>query len=584
MTSVAENPAEVAAKESMAQVISCLDTNRSFVLEAGAGAGKTYSLITSLKHLIGLRGPQLIREGQKIACITYTNVATEEIKSRIDNHPAVVAETIHSFCWSIIKNFQPHLRGILPTLGKWGERIVEQGEIGDKKVLYDLGYPKIEEDAVLLHHDDVLALTIELMKIEKFRKFIKLRYPVIFIDEYQDTNKEFVDSMVQHFIQTGEGPALGFYGDHWQKIYGTTACGKISHDNLVQIGKKANFRSEKKIVECLNRIRPELPQHVSNPDSLGEVSVFHTNNWVGTRRTGGHWGGDLPAEISRSYLNRVRQDLSQNGWVFEGGKTKILMLTHNVLSEEQGYKNLADAFSRNDSFIKKEDSYIAFFVDVLEPMIIAYQERKFGLMFSILGMKGPAISTSAKKAEWAASMRTLQDLRATGTIAEVVAHLAATGIPRLPNNIEARERKCSEISAKNPAERSEDENETLGRHQKFMSVRYSEVVTLSKFIEDQTPFATKHGVKGAEFENVLVVFGRGWNQYNFNQMLEWALNGIPADKQESYERNRNLFYVACSRPQKRLALLFTQQLSDAAIECLENWFERQSVSALAALN
>lgn len=30
----------------------------------------------------------------------------------------------------------------------------------------------------------------------------------------------------------------------------------------------------------------------------------------------------------------------------------------------------------------------------------------------------------------------------------------------------------------------------------------------------------KHGVKDAEFENVLVVVGRGWNKYNFGKMLE----------------------------------------------------------------
>lgn len=68
-------------------------------------------------------------------------------------------------------------------------------------------------------------------------------------------------------------------------------------------------------------------------------------------------------------------------------------------------------------------------------------------------------------------------------------------------------------------------------------------------------------MKGAEFENVLVVCGRGWNQYNWNQMLEWSNTAVPDEKIDTFERNRNLFYVACSRPKKRLAILFTQQLS-----------------------
>ena len=67
--------------------------------------------------------------------------------------------------------------------------------------------------------------------------------------------------------------------------------------------------------------------------------------------------------------------------------------------------------------------------------------------------------------------------------------------------------------------------------------------------------------------------GRGWNQYNFGEMLELAgAQPVPAAKEEAFERNRNLFYVACSRPKKRLAILFTQLLSPGAMATLENWF------------
>jgi DNA helicase-2/ATP-dependent DNA helicase PcrA len=38
-------------------------------------------------------------------------------------------------------------------------------------------------------------------------------------------------------------------------------------------------------------------------------------------------------------------------------------------------------------------------------------------------------------------------------------------------------------------------------------------------LNEPTPFATKHGVKGEEYENVIVVVGRGWNQYNFSDFL-----------------------------------------------------------------
>lgn len=109
------------------------------------------------------------------------------------------------------------------------------------------------------------------------------------------------------------------------------------------------------------------------------------------------------------------------------------------------------------------------------------------------------------------------------------------------------------------------------------AIKYSEVITLTNYINDKTPFSTKHGVKGAEFENVLVVCGRGWNQYNWNQMLEWSNTAVPDEKIDTFERNRNLFYVACSRPKKRLAILFTQQLSSLGITTLKKWFGTQNI-------
>ena len=113
----------------------------------------------------------------------------------------------------------------------------------------------------------------------------------------------------------------------------------------------------------------------------------------------------------------------------------------------------------------------------------------------------------------------------------------------------------------------------LGARNLIFKVSYQEIKNLRRYLAGFSPFETKHGVKGDQFENVIVVIGRGWNHYNFGEMLEFAGGKpIPAKKAEGFERNRNLFYVACSRAQKRLALLFTQQLSTDAIKTLTNWF------------
>ena len=543
------------------------------LLEAGAGAGKTYSLIEALKYLIKNRGPELLRNRQQIACITYTNVATDEIKSRTDGHPAILSSTIHSFCWSLIKDFQPYLRTKVPTLKEFDQKLADiGGTVGNRRIEYDLGHRTVSDTQVALWHDDVIALMVALMEEEKFRAVLTARFPVILIDEYQDMNKDFAESLKKHFLETGKGPLVCFFGDHWQKIY-SGVCGKIEHGSLAVVKKGANFRSAKGIVEVLNRMRPDLPQAVSDPNAVGTAVVYHTNSWAGVRRTESHWKGDLPESDAHKYLDALKAQLQAAGWQFDGGATKILMLTNNLLAEEQGYGSFNEIFSYPESYLKKEDPYIAFFTDTVEPVCMAYQSKRYGNMFAALDARTPRILAHSDKDAWKRDIEDLVKLREVGSIADVIGHLRKTQRPRLPEPLERREAEFEKYVASSPAE----EDAKMELRKKLGAVAYKEVVALDRFIDDKTPFSTKHGVKGAEFENVLVVVGRGWNLYDFNQMLEWFANGVPKGKESTFERNRNLFYVTCSRPRTRLAVLFTQKLSLPALTTLRTWFGTEAV-------
>lgn len=571
---VIETTAEGAAESAISAVEKCIDEEKSFILEAGAGAGKTYSLVHALRYLVETRGTSLLRRRQRIACITYTNAATDEIKARTDGHPAVMASTIHSFCWSLLVRFQSDLREELPNLSKWPDRLEESGGIGSREVKYDLGYPSAKAaDAVYLSHDDVLSLMVLLLERPKFRALMLDQYPIIFIDEYQDTNRAVADALATHFLSGQTGLLLGLFGDHWQKIY-RDGWGEIVDDGIVRIDKHANFRSAPAVVEMLNRMRPELPQISAHPGEVGSVIALHANSFTGQRQTQQHWKGDLPTEVAHEYLEALMGELTASGWDFDSLETKVLMLTHNVLAREQGYSELVGVFRYNEMFTKKEDAYIEFFADVLEPASQAYADRRFGDMVSVIGGRRPVIRRHSDKAAWAADMDALSELQDSGTVGAVVDHLLKSRRPRLPSAIEAREQEFKDLVGNPDTERPA----WFEQVEKLHAVAYSEVRALVKFINGHTPFATKHGVKGLEFQNVLVVVGKGWNQYNFDQMLGWVADGgPPPDKVQTFERSRNLFYVTCSRSITNLAVLFTEKLSPSAIATLVDWFGEANV-------
>ncbi len=86
-----------------------MDNFEHLIFNAGAGAGKTHALIESLKHLIQKHGDRLKTHKQNIICITYTNVATNEIKERLGNSELVKVSTIHERLWELIEPYQKQL-------------------------------------------------------------------------------------------------------------------------------------------------------------------------------------------------------------------------------------------------------------------------------------------------------------------------------------------------------------------------------------------------------------------------------------------------------------------------------------------
>jgi DNA helicase-2/ATP-dependent DNA helicase PcrA len=569
------SPAVKAAQSAQERVNQCIDRQQHFRLEAGAGAGKTYSLVQALKRIISERGSDYLRRGQKVACITYTNVAKREISQEMDEHPAVLVDTIHAFCWGCMSQFQSALRTEVGKLERHAAKITEASGVGNRRIEYDLGYFGIHDDRITLYHDDIPELMARFLAMPKFQQIFTASYPVVFIDEYQDTNTEFMGALAKHFLEPRKGPMIGLFGDHWQTIY-RDDFDLAALPNVEGVDKGANFRSVPAVVHMLNRLRPSLPQVVDDETAHGEARAFHANSYTGERTNTAHSKLDTPPDVTRAYVAALRKQLQDEGWDFSPAVTKVLMLTHAALAAEQGYPSIVEIFkSHQDAISKLDDATLEFLGRVVEPTCAAYKAKKYGQMFAVLGREGTLHKPSEKQA-WADDMKSLDALREVGTVGDVLDHLKKTCRPRLADNVTRRE---YDMAAFDPAA-EEPEKPSIDRHRRLRDVKYQEIVNLVRFVDGFTPFATQHSVKGAEFENVLVVFGGGWNQYNWPRMLEYMVAGEKPTTahQKGFNRARNLFYVSVSRPKRRLAVLFTQTMSDKSLGVLKTLFANNVTS------
>ena len=92
------------------EVLECLNHRRSFSVVAGAGSGKTTSLVGGLKALLKTDGKRMLRDGQQAVCITYTRRAAAVIADKLRQNPLLVVSTLHSFLWGEIHHFPKSIR------------------------------------------------------------------------------------------------------------------------------------------------------------------------------------------------------------------------------------------------------------------------------------------------------------------------------------------------------------------------------------------------------------------------------------------------------------------------------------------
>ena len=335
------------------EIFQCIDSERNFLLSGGAGSGKTYSLVQVIRQVIS-ENPTA-----KVACMTYTNAAVKEIEERV-NHNNLNVSTIHDFLWDNIKHFQKELKSTIIALANDYEAkisIDEDGLIPDnyfdelEKGIQYKEYLKLKEG--IISHDELLLIANHLFdKYTRLSSIVKDKYQFIFIDEYQDTNTAVVDILLNHIKKSEKKNLIGFFGDAMQAIY-DDGIGDLDEykgdetDTIKEVKKAQNRRNPQKIIDLANKLRTDgIEQEPSADEKAPNMSGGQVKE-----------GDVLFIHSTDGDISALKQYLTEHhGWDFDNaGETKELNLTHNLIADKAGFRNLMDIYDSDPVIRLKND-------------------------------------------------------------------------------------------------------------------------------------------------------------------------------------------------------------------------------------
>lgn len=599
-----------------------LDNPRSFLLFAGAGSGKTRTLVSVLEQMKQRYSAELSKSGKRIGIITYTNAACEEIQRRLFFDANFMVSTIHSFCWDLINPFtsdiklwlEKELKESIDQLTRDIEKSIKPEGVTAQKNKRRLAsktkrlqnIDKIQKfsysptsnrpEKAALNHSEVIKVTAYLLQNEALlREILFSRYPVLLIDESQDTNKLLIESFITTQQENPTKFCLGLFGDMMQQIF---SGGKSDLASPLPPGWespeiKINHRSPVRIINLINNIRKYNDSHTQNPAlgaQPGTARLFVID--MNTHK--------VRADVER----RVAQHMATHSGDAEWNNknlVKVLTLEHHMAAIRGEFENfllpLLEVDRLGDAAIHGESQEITFLSSQLWPFLDAIRSDDDFKIATIMRKYSPIFSSS--RLECAADplqlfreaqcqidkIKALLDSDSTHSILDVCKLIHKGELLILPEVLELvqasqRDNESSEV---------EDVNEEYDAWGQSLNAPTRELENYISYISSTSSYGTHQGVKGLQYPRVMAILddeeARGF-MFSYDKLLGVKpLSSKDHDNERmgadsAPKRSRRLFYVICSRAQQSLAVVAYTKSPNAVEQTViaSGWFSKEEIT------
>lgn len=612
------------------EIFACLNPQqpRSFFLFAGAGSGKTRSLVTALKRVRQEYGNHFRVKKNKIAVITYTNAACDEIKNRISHDSLFTVCTIHSFVWEMIKPYtndiREWVRGNISReimelqeqqgKGRGGKAAIERERKIEsktrrlenldkiKRFTYNPNGDNSTKDS--LNHAEVIAMGAFFFSHKPLMQDILTRtYPVLLVDESQDTKKELIEAFFEVQTKKKNQFALGLFGDTMQRIYsdGKEDLGSSLPEDWARPVKKINHRCPKRVITLINKIRSKADAQEQEPrkdKEEGLVRFFVVTNKEGLEKS----------KIEEYVSQRMAELTNDPLWYGRDAAIKILALEHHMAASRLGFLQLFQPLYKIDriktSLLDGSLPGIRFFTEYVLPLV---QHKMIGDEFGVTRIvrtyspwfkkdsfeeQDEPMQIIKKVREAVDSLFALWNDNVDPSLLDVLKNVAQSRLFSIPESLQPIVAVDLPVEI---AEKQEEDNtkgdELSDAWRNALASPFSQVMAYENYISNKARIGTHQGVKGLEFDRVMAILddseARGFlfsyeKLFSAKEESDVDKKNRQQGKETSIDRTRRLFYVICSRAQRSLAIVaYTEDPESVKRYVLEEgWFGAEEIEVV----
>lgn len=531
-----------------------------FKVLAGPGAGKTYFLVNHIRNL--LRNSKRLSVSKKIACITYTNVATEKILRSVGDHGGrLEISTIHSFLYKYI--IKPYSFAVASTYNLAYEKVqghddivmsgysffeewkkstkqnyvdhndaikawnslkwqikpdkslelvtpypVKSGKYFIKKESY-LEYKKMMWSEGYLHHDDVLFFSYQVLKNNPFvLEILRACFPYFLVDEFQDTSPIQIEILA---LLAAKETMVGVIGDEIQSIYSFLGAvpGQLHSFNLPGIKEyviKDNWRGSNEIVALLNLIRTDITQQAKRNISVAPPTIL-----VGEKIKCLEW-------VEGKYTSKVIVSLSRDNLTANSMLKRVSIAGSDLLVELGATDSNSERRKLMSNSIKAiEYAKMGYYKDAIKTI-----NKSFGFAKTKQNQKH-ALKTLCKLLE-------KEEVFSTGKLMDLYNFINTEGLA-------------------SPSKFKTGPIKTF-----YENADYNALTLAVRNLYEAGSHRTIHKSKGEEFECVLLILDKDEKgQFNETKELSFLLTPNLVDDEE-----HRILYVAISRARDHLFISVPQ--------------------------